>query len=653
MTLSRPDIRRIYARSLARFVTALCFFSLNGAGLADVTGKPGDKKKKKTNDTAVIVEVNAASAKFVAGQSVDVELTASVPSLKQVTFIIREAPKHGTLSAIKPHPRDNNKVIVTYTHRDLTELADRFTYACRFGEGPVSAPGIVTLTGERKEAKIDVMTSPRMGKVYLGGETSARVMVKNVGMAEYSSDIKWPAPWSGPPRLTLKVGEEQEFLLTFKPTTIGAFRLDNELQPGIESSKVLAYGECARSLTISPGSLVLAHDKKSGVRTGTLTFANARPDVIKIAIALPPRLKGVTELTLAENARQDIVFSLAPEDVAEFRGELQMVAEGETYRIAVGAGPKPGDLTIVSPTTKEGLDLGRLEMNAEANGKVTVRNAGGLSLTLDAHTAPPFYLDTLGRAFRIEPGQRKDLLITAKGDRYGKLEGELVIEGGDERAVVALSAQVRDDSAPEMTKPASPPPAPKSSGPPASTNTNTPKNPPATSTGFKGRSAAATMVAAYLSSNGIPIPKEMINPYLDRVERVEMTEQTSSSVTLAWPKPKVMPVGWRIDVGAYIFDPASEMTVKVWSPLNNWKLVDLDSDRVGVRIHALKPASQFEIRIMGVDRDGKFSQPSPVCLISTAAAWRMPSWVWRTLFVLGLLLILYVLYRYRRGDFEF
>ncbi len=194
----RPAIHSVFARRACCLSMALIALLLSGAAFGDVTGKPGDKKKSKTKEADVIVEVTPTSAKFVAGLSVDVELTAAVPSLKQVTFIIREGPKHGTLSAIKPHPRDNNKVVVTYTHRDLNELTDRFTYACRFGEGPVSAPAIVTLTGERKEAKLVIQASPRMDKVYLGGETSAHVKVKNAGLAEFSSNVSWPAPWSPP-----------------------------------------------------------------------------------------------------------------------------------------------------------------------------------------------------------------------------------------------------------------------------------------------------------------------------------------------------------------------------------------------------------------------------------------------------------------------
>jgi hypothetical protein len=620
---------------------------------ADLTGKPGEKKAKNAPDISTLAEVNPTSAKFVATQSVDIELVASVPSLRQVTFMIREAPKHGTLSAIRPHPKDNNKAIVTYTHRDAADLTDQFTFACRAGEGPVSAAAIVTLTGVRMEAKLKVDGAPRMDKVYLGGESSARLRVKNEGKVDFIGLITWPAPWSGPPQLALKVGEEQDILIRFKPTTIGAFRLEQELQLGVESSRVMAYGECARSLTISPGSLVLAFDKKSGTRQGSLSFANARPEAIKVSATLPDRLKGITEFELEPKSRKDIVYYLAPEDVKEFRGDLELLAEGEKYRIAVAAGPKAGDLTVLTPAAGEVVDFGKFEMGGDVVRKVSLKNTGGLSLTLSATTSPPFFLETQGRAFRIEPGQSRDLAITLKADRFGEITGEMLIEGGDERAVLKLAANVIDGSAPApMEKSAASSSAPRSnalpkpqSPPPAAANAQGP--------GINGRSQMASALAAYLAVNGIPIPKDQLNPYLERVERVDMTARTSTSIDLAWPKPKVPPVGWRLDVGSYVRDPATGITVKYWTPFENWKLLSGKPDWISVQLQKLTPSSQMELRIMAVDRDGKFSEPSPICLVSTNPAWQVPTWVWRMLIVAALSVALYYLYRYKRGDFTF
>lgn len=646
----RPLIPRVLARAARFWLPVLALLAAPVAMLADVTGNPGEKKKKPTKDTEIIVEANAASATFVAGQSVAIELVASVPSLRPVTFIIRDAPKHGTLSAMKPHPRDNNKVIVTYTHRDVNELSDHFTYACRFGEGPVSAAATVTLTGQRMEPKLSVLSAPRMGRVYLGGQSSARLKVKNIGLADYDSAIVWPAPWTGPPRLSLKVGEEQEILLGFKPSTIGAFRLELALQPGVESSKVLAYGECSRSLTISPGSLVLAYDKKSSSRQGVLTFANARPEAIKVAVTLPDRLKGSTDLTLTAGARQDVVFSLRPEDVKDYRGELQIAAEDEVYRIAVAAAPTPGDLTIMSPKATEGLELGTFDLNTEGTGKVILKNTGGLSLTLDARTEPPFFLNTQGRSFRIEPGQMREVIVSVRGDRYGRVSGTLLINDGDETFNVALGATIREAEAPAMTQPTAPSTAPKAA------SSSTPAARPQTS-GAAGSSGQgmnfAPLLAAYLARNGMPIPPSQINPYLEKVEGVYLTEQTSTSVTLEWKKPKVPPVGWRLEVGSYVLDPDSGLIIKAWTPFNNWKLVDAGTDKVSIRIHSLKPSSQFDMRIMAVDRDGKFSTPSSNCVIRTAAPWRMPTWVWQLLSAAGLALAIYVFRRYRRGGFDF
>jgi hypothetical protein len=42
----------------------------------------------------------------------------------------------------------------------------------------------------------------------------------------------------------------------------------------------------------------------------------------------------------------------------------------------------------------------------------------------------------------------------------------------------------------------------------------------------------------------------------------------------------------------------------------------------------LRPAAQYELRVLAVDEQGKVSPPSDIYLMTTLAPWKMPTWWW-------------------------
>ena len=91
---------------------------------------PDDKKKEKKTD--YLPEARAAIGRFLVGGSVDIELVASVGTSRRVEFVVRQAPKCGTLSLIRPDLTEGHKARVTYTHDGGgAPLSDSFTYAYR------------------------------------------------------------------------------------------------------------------------------------------------------------------------------------------------------------------------------------------------------------------------------------------------------------------------------------------------------------------------------------------------------------------------------------------------------------------------------------------------------------------------------------------
>lgn len=620
-----------------------------GSLVADVTKSGEDKKKSK--DTVSIPEARDISVRFVEGQPVDIELDAAVGSVKQPDFIIRQQPEHGTLSNLRPHPKESNKGIITYTHTGVdVPLMDRFTYACRVDGGPMSAPAVVTLTGQRMEPKLSLVNAPNFSKVFVGGESSSRIVLKNEGTAPYLMNIAWPEGWVGPPAIEVPMGKTIDFQVFFRPKRVGEFRFEGELQKGVPSSKLILFGECLRPLTVSPGNIVLSPDAKTGVRTGSFSLVNARPESVLVTLKMPARLNGPSEVEIPAQGRVEINVFLAAQDVEAYTGEIGIAAGTSMEKISVQASPKPAELRLVIPE-KGVLDFGVIDQRKRIEREIVLLNAGGEPMVVQVECRQPFSVEASGKALRIEPRQQRSLNVGLKSEASGKLSQQLQIIGGMSTLIVGMIAEIR-----EVKAPVEPQPSPMRSNVPAPvlpTPVYTAPGNPSPGDAAAGRTSMQSAIMSYLQMEGFPIPKELINPYLERVTRVELIERTPSSITMSWKKHDIAPAGWILEASSQIYDPGHRIFIKAWRRINNWKLVEGgDPNKITVRLVSLKPASQYEIRVMGVDRDGKVSEPSPQMLFATAESWRVPAWIWRTLLVVALGLVAYILHRVRRGDFD-
>jgi hypothetical protein len=650
-------LRMITSRSLV----LLLLFLQNGWSFADVKRAGDDNKKVRVTTTAP--EANDVSAKFVVGQSVVIELAASIGSLKRVEFMIRQAPQHGTLSPFVLHPKDNNKVLVTYTHKDASAPpTDFFTYACRLEGGSISAPATVSLNGQRFDPQLEVVTTPQFGRVFLGGEATEMVRVQNKGPAAYKSPLNWEAPWKGPPSLEVAPGATAEFLVTFKPEKAGSFRSQRELQPGLTLSNLYLYGDCVEVLTVSPGRLVLNHSSTTGERSGVLTVVNALSDPAVVNLKLPERLQGPTTVELDPLGKAEIVLKLPAADVKVFQESVSLETRGMIEKSLVVADASPGEMKLVSPA--EGvLDFGSVVKGHKASANVTLANIGGQPVIIGVKSVVPFMTEAAGQALRLEPGQQRALNIEMKTDRTGRHASALVISGGETEISVSLRGQVREttgDALPDESPMASAAPNPTDTAPesrPAipAASAITPTTPAIGGPLPPGsqRTPAQAAVMAYLASSGMPVADKFTNAYLDQVTDIFGVDHTSNSITLAWKRPSVAPAGWRLEQSDTVLVKDQGAFVKVWKNFPNWKLVEGDPEKITVRLHSLQPAAQYELRIFAMDREGKLSKSSPVVVAETAQSWSIPSWVWRVLVIGALAIMIYVLHKIRRGEFEF
>lgn len=609
---------------------------------ADVKKKSDEKKKVEV----YAPEVRDVSASFVAGQSVDIELSASAGTLKQVEFLIRQAPQNGTLSAVRPHPRDTNKSIVTYTHRNRdAPLTDRFTFAGRVSGGPMSAPGTVTLIGRGYEAKLEILEASTADRVFPDGESSIKFTLKNSGDAPFARDMTWDSPWRGPPRVELKAGEKADYMIVFKPLKIGVFRSNFEIQPGVAASKLLLYGECVRALTISPGRLQLTLNAQTGAREGTVSLVNGRFNPLHVEVSAPHRLEGGGAFDVPGAGKISVSLRLLTTDVDAFRGDVIVSTPEGPETIIVEAAAKDQELRITAPANGR-LDFGHIEQGATARGEIQLRNSGGMPAIIEAQAFPPLMVTPAHQTLRVEPGTSVTFAVSFKGEQPGPFQSEVRIAGAGSVIRIPVSTDVFTSKStpkpvnvpPSTTIAPSQPPDPN----PALTIDETPSEAP---------TAFQQMAMAYLRSAGLPISKEKINPYLERVKDVSVLDRTSSSITIAWKKPEVVPAKWEVEASSVACVAEAKTFIKVWKTFKTWEPYPMQGDKIGIRLHTLPEASQIEIRIMGVDRDGKVSAPSNPIVLGTLSGWQIPSWFWQLLIVVVLVTAIYYLVRIRRGDF--
>ncbi len=409
-------------------------------------------------------------------------------------------------------------------------------------------------------------------------------------------------------------------------------------------SKLPLYGQCVRPLTVSPGRLVLVSGS-SGSREGELQIANGRSEPIRVQVKPAGRLQGGGTIEVPGGGRSRVSLTLPPEDVAAYQGEVEVTSSEGGEMVTVEAAARPAALRIVAPEGAA-LDLGRVPAGREARGEVIVRNTGGSPSVIQAQVRAPLAVRPSGEAVRLEPGGQAVFAVTMTGDQPGPLDRELVFSGDPAPPAVSVHLEVLPANG--VVAPAQP----------ASHETRAHAvNEPGQGTLAEDNPAARTpmqgLLMAYLASSGLPVPKDRINPYLERVTALELLDRTAHSLTIAWKKPAVSPAGWIIE-GAVMAQvrEGSGSFVKIWTPMKNWKIVDGGEGRVAVLIEPLPSAAQIELRIMGVDRDEKVSEPSPGFIITTADTWRFPWWLGRVLVICALAAAAYALNKLRLGEWQ-
>ena len=649
---------------------------------ADLTSGPGEKKKKKKDDQEYLPEARPINVRFIAGTQVDIELEGVTARQGPLRFVIREQPQHGTLSAIRPHPRELFKAIVTYTPKTGdASLVDRFTYACKLEEGSWSASSPVSLIGKRANPKIEIVQPPSFGRVLPGSEGASKMVLKNTGIAPFAADIQWQAPWLGPPRIELGIGEEREFLVTVKPSAPGTLIWETELQHGEPLSRVKLYVECTQPFVVAPGQLKLNYVAATGDRRGKVGVANSTDLPMKLTIEPPARMRAPKEIEVQPKQSLDVEVSLSPDDVNVFRGELWVINEPYRERVLIDAAPEPAQAALVSPKDSV-IDFGTVPKGQTAQSKVVLQNVGGEPAVLAAQAAPPFRVVESDSAVSIASGASRELVVEGLSEQAGKFTGNIIFSGSGGKLSMTAKLTVTDPSTPQPIRPMTGGnprsvrvPVAKASGaagvaPLAGASSRPVAPPPKPADAAKAGGAATadgaaaetgrrvplskveTALLGYLSTFGMPTPKELLSARLQKIERIELVRQGKDQLVLAWKEPAEKPESYRLEEGYRVRNEPTRRWLKAWHEMPNVEKIAGEAGKHTVRITKLLPGSNYEFRVLGVDKDGKVSEPSDIHRFSTGKPWRWPSWTWQALVALALVIFLFVYYRLKRGKWE-
>lgn len=671
------------------------WFAAAGVGLADIKLIPGKKKDKqveKDDDKrmeqvqTLAPEVKPTQVSFVAGRSVEIQLDAATAVMSGLKFLIREQPSHGVLSDLRPHPTERHKALVTYTHTGGDFLNDRFSYACRINDGPFSAPAQVTLLGRRPQPRLQVLQQAQFGRVLPGAEVMAKVVVTNTGIGPFATDLVWPSPWQGPPRLEIGIGEQVELAVFIKPERPGVISNEIVLQEDNPASRVRLWLQCEQPFIVTPSRASLTYDKERGLRWVKAKIANATKEPMTLRFLRPERLEGPSEVTVPPNDLREVEFILDRDDVALFKGDVTVTDGVLVERLALGASPKPPIIELLAPSSKV-LQFGSHDHGQVGRATMVLVNRGGEAAVLAIQAPPPFRVPEEEQSLSVAPGATCELVVEVMSNKAGRYSGKVVVSGDGNRIELGAEASFVDPKVQTMGKVAAkggdsvgasglkarpkvaalPEDEPGEGGvasPDAPPVSETQSNeaqvgaPPAESSQpvtmlgrVDGRSAA---LLSYLSVFGAPLPEDQISEKFKKLESIEVVEQGRDSLALAWksPHPDALPESYRVEQGRQVYVPATKMYFRDWSPVEGFERMRLKDGREGVKLSGLRPASQYELRFMAVDDRGKFSVPSDIYLVRTLPPWKMPNWVWLSLGAAafgGLLLMARRLYLKRMG----
>jgi hypothetical protein len=128
---------------------------------------------------------------------------------------------------------------------------------------------------------------------------------------------------------------------------------------------------------------------------------------------------------------------------------------------------------------------------------------------------------------------------------------------------------------------------------------------------------------------GVEMLPEFKSNILEPVPAIGVSDAGRDYLVLNWTSPKVEPKQYLIQTSRYVLNKATGLPMKTWVNVDGWKPVTMPAGSSAARIDGLQPSTEYEWRVLGVDREGKLSPASALLRVITLPPLTIPGWVWQ------------------------
>ena len=578
-----------------------------------------------------LASVRDMEVEVVRGQSVDIILSATVPTTQTPDFFLRSQPEIGSLGELERVPGQPLRARVRYTvPAGSSGSSDQFTFAARLPGGPMSASAAVRIRIIEPQPLMDG-ESLVMENVPLGQAQTGMLVVTNRGDGPWRGVVRLPEPWSAPTELIeVQPGQRMEVPIRFRPTDLEIHRHEFFWQPERPDEGVLLVGRGVPEFSLRPGRhLSLVLDPETGARSGRLRIDSLMPVTVRLSSSDAGRIGLPDELQLSDDQPVEVPLTLAADDLAALTTTITVASEFTNQSLEVVADAIPGRLQLGSLPEHRVLDLGTMKTGEETSRTLTLRNIGGAGLRLRIEAERPAFVSQPVGSSELAAGRELDLVVGLRPTSPGPTEPRISIDTG---AGVETFTLLADVHAPD-TDPAEVV-VPRMGGGTATWQDIL--------TARQGGKASQRWAISALVE-GVRLESPKINEYLPQITALRATAVGRTWVDLQWPVPSYnshedgdrqqgnSDLDYMIEIGRVMPHPTSGEAGHFWLPVSDrdfkWK-TSRDRQTVVARLRNLPRQSPVTVRVAVRDDDGAVGPVSPTARAITGGNRPLP---WRGL----------------------
>jgi hypothetical protein len=117
---------------------------------------------------------------------------------------------------------------------------------------------------------------------------------------------------------------------------------------------------------------------------------------------------------------------------------------------------------------------------------------------------------------------------------------------------------------------------------------------------------------------------------LDAVPMIGISQVGRDHLVIGWQTPKMEPKQYLLQSSrtSDVVHDGRNTRMKVWEDVKNWTKAPAPPGIVGARLEGLEPGKEYELRVIGVDDEGKFSPSSDLLRVMTLPPFHFPMWGW-------------------------